>query len=69
MTLTEHLTELYWGLNEYSIDDQRRMQAVIHEISQIIRGWAPDEGLARITHLAITGVADRLLEQAMESKS
>jgi hypothetical protein len=45
------------------------MQAVIHEISQIIRGWAPDEGLARITHLAITGVADRLLEQAMEPKS
>lgn len=69
MTLLDGLTELYWNLGEYSIDDRRRMKAVVHEISQIIRSWAPDEDKARITHLAITGVADRLLQETMDPES
>ena len=69
MTLLDGLTELYWNLGEYSIDDRRRMKAVVYELSQIIRSWAPDEGQARITHLAITGVADRLLQETMDPES
>ncbi len=66
MTLLNELTELYWGLGEYSIDDKRRMKAVIYEISQRIRTWAPDEGQARICFLAINEVADRLIREANE---
>jgi hypothetical protein len=62
-SLLANLTELYWSLGEYSIDDRRRMKAVIHEISQIIRTWAPDPGQARICYLAINEVADRLVRE------
>jgi len=63
MTLLDELTELYWSLGEYSIDDRRRMRAVVHEISDRIRAWAPDEGQARICFLAINEVADRLIRE------
>jgi hypothetical protein len=66
MTLLNELTELYWGLGEYSIDDKRRMKAVIYEISQRIRTWAPDPGQARICHLSINEVADRLIREVEE---
>jgi hypothetical protein len=68
MNLLDQLTELYWGLGEYSIDDRRRMKAVVHELSQTIRSWAPDEGQARICFLAINEVADRLLRETEEAK-
>jgi hypothetical protein len=35
----------------------------VHEISQRIRTWAPDEGQARICFLAINEVADRLIRE------
>jgi hypothetical protein len=63
MTLLTELTELYWALGEYGIDDPRRMKAVIHEMSQRIRTWAPDPGQAKICHLAINEVADRLIRE------
>jgi hypothetical protein len=68
MTLLNELTELYWSLGEYSIDDRRRMKAVVHEISQRIRTWAPDEGQARICFLAINEVADRLIRETTDDK-
>lgn len=61
--LLDNLTELYWDLGEYAIDDRRRMKAVVMEVSQIIRTWAPDEGQARICYLAINEVADRLIRE------
>ena len=64
--LIDSLSELYWSLGEYSIDDKRRMKAVVHELSQTIRSWAPDEGQARICYLAINEVADRLLREVAE---
>jgi hypothetical protein len=64
--LLDSLSELYWSLGEYSIDDRRRMKAVIHELSQTIRSWAPDEGQARICYLAINEVADRLVREINE---
>ena len=67
MTLIKELTELYWALGEYSIDDERRMKAVVREIAQVIRTWAPEEPRARICHLAINGVADRLLTECNDS--
>lgn len=66
MNLLDSLSELYWSLGEYSIDDRRRMKAVIRELSQTIRTWAPDEGQARICYLAINEVADRLIREIDE---
>jgi hypothetical protein len=60
MNLLDQLTELYWSLGEYSIDDRRRMKTVVKEIAKTVRTWAPDKGQARICHLAINEVADRL---------
>jgi hypothetical protein len=60
MKLLDELTELYWSLGEYSIDDKRRMKTVIKEIAKRVRTWAPDPGQARICYLAINEVADRL---------
>jgi hypothetical protein len=67
MTLIKRLTELYWALGEYSIDDERRMKAVVREIAQEIRAWAPPESRLRICHLAINGVADRLLTECTDN--
>lgn len=55
MTLLNELTELHRELGEDSIDDRQRMKAVVHEISQLIRTWAPNKGQARICHLVING--------------
>lgn len=68
MSLLDNLSELYWSLGEYSIDDRRRMEAVIRELSQEIRTWAPDEGQARICYLAINEVADRLIRECEKSE-
>lgn len=66
MKLIDNLTELYWSLGEYSIDDKRRMKAVMLELAQTIRTWAPDKGQAKICHLAINEVADRLVRETQE---
>ena len=68
MTLITELTELYWALGEYSIDDERRMKAVVREIAQVIRTWAPEESRLRICHLAINEVADRLLKECNDTQ-
>ena len=71
MKLIDNLTELYWSLGEYSIDDRRRMKAVVFEISQRIRSWAPDDAAEAwvIGHLAINEVADRLVRETQEVDS
>ena len=66
MNLLVQLTELYWSLGEYSIDDRRRMKAVVYELANTIRSWAPDPGQARICYLAINEVADRLIREVEE---
>jgi hypothetical protein len=63
MTLSESLSEVYWTMSEYSIEDPRRMGMVLYELAQIIRTWAPDESQARICYLAINEVADRLIRE------
>lgn len=65
-SLLDSLSELYWSLGEYSIDDRRRMKAVVLQLSKTIRSWAPDEGQARICYLAINEVADRLIREINE---
>jgi len=69
MNLIDSLTELYWSLGEYSIDDKRRMKAVMLELAQTIRSWAPDEGQARICFLAINEVADRIVRETNPCES
>lgn len=63
MNLLETLLELYWSLGEYSIDDKRRMKEVVREIAHTIRTWAPPEEQARICHMAINEIADRLMRE------
>jgi hypothetical protein len=69
MTMLDDLMTLYWSLGEYSIDDRRRMKAVVYEISQRVRTWAPDPGQAKICHLAINEVADRLIRECEQDES
>ena len=69
MKLIDNLIELYWSLGEYSIDDKRRMKAVMLELASEIRTWAPDPGQARICHLAINEVADRIVRETQEVDS
>jgi len=54
------LIELNQSLGAYEIDDERRMRAVVHEISRVIRSWAPPEERARIAYLTAHEIADRL---------
>lgn len=63
MNLTQSCLKVYWELGEYSIDDTRRMQAVLKELAGIIRTWAPTQEQARICHMAINEVADRLIRE------
>jgi hypothetical protein len=43
------------------------MKAVVREIAQVIRTWAPPESRRRICHLAINEVADRLLTECNDT--
>jgi hypothetical protein len=67
--MLDDLMTLYWSLGEYSIDDRRRMKTVVYEISQRVRTWAPDPGQAKICHLAINEVADRLIRECEQDES
>lgn len=62
MNLLETLLKLYWPLGS-SIDDKRRMKEVVREIASTIRTWAPPKEQARICHLAINEIADRLMRE------
>ena len=55
----------YWDPKHSSavLRSRSRMQGVIQLLSNEVRSWAPDEGQARICHLAINEVADRLLHE------
>ena len=66
MNLLQNCLSVQNALGEYGIDDKRRMKAVIRELANTIRTWAPDPGQARICHLAINEVADRLIREAQE---
>jgi hypothetical protein len=61
MNLLDNCLTVQNALGEYGIDDRRRMKEVIREIANTIRTWAPDPGQARMIHLAINDVADRLI--------
>lgn len=67
MKLTDELMSAFWADAELTVDDQRRMKAVMVRLSDKIRTWAPDEGQARICYLAINEVADRLVRETEEA--
>ena len=54
----------YWHDREALIDGHSRIAAVIKVIADEVRTWAPDPGQARICHLAINEVADRLIRDS-----
>lgn len=51
----------YWTDRQALIDARSRMRAVVEVLADEVRQWAPDPGQAKICHLAINEVADRLL--------
>jgi hypothetical protein len=56
----------YWD-NKHSnavLRSRARMQGVIQLLANEVRTWAPDKGQAKICHLAINEVADRLLRDS-----
>jgi hypothetical protein len=58
--LLDSATELYWSFGEYGIDDRRRMKAVLYQLADEIRTWAPQESQARICYLMTNEIADRI---------
>ena len=68
MNLTEELLGLYWSEGDLTIDADARIRKVVFRISEKIRTWAPSKGQAKICHLAINEVADRLLRE-METEN
>lgn len=58
--LLDKSTELYWSFGEYGIDDRRRMKAVLYQLADEIRTWAPPESQARICFLMTNEIADRI---------
>ena len=62
--LCTRLMKAYWRDRQALIDGHARMAAVMQELAEVIRTWAPDEGQARICHLAINEVADRLVRES-----
>jgi hypothetical protein len=61
MTQIEALHQLFLSSQEYDIDDTTPTKAVVRQIACMIRTWAPPKEQARICHLAINEVADRLI--------
>ncbi len=59
--LTGRCLAAYWLDRNALIDDASRIQAVAKVIAAEIRAWAPPKEQAKICHLAINEVADRLL--------
>jgi len=59
--LTGRCLAAYWMDRNALIDDASRIQAVAQVMAEEIRKWAPTKEQARICHLAINEVADRLL--------
>jgi hypothetical protein len=41
-----------------------RMRGVVELLATELRSWAPEKGQAKICHLAINEVADRLLHES-----
>lgn len=63
--LTRCLSE-YWDDKHTtsSLRSRSRMRGVIQLLAHEVRTWAPDKGQAKICHLAINEVADRLVHEA-----
>lgn len=65
-TLVDRCVQAYWTekLATRGIHSRDRMAKVFEMLADEIKGWAPPEEQARICHLAITEVADRLKREA-----
>lgn len=66
--LIDRAIEAYWhiGLDIRGIHSRQRMQKVFELIAKEIQEWAPAEDHARICHLAIMEVAQRLQQEGLE---
>ena len=63
--LITRLLDAFWCLenNSLTMTSDQRMVPVVRLLAEEIRSWAPDKGQAKICHLAITEVADRLIRE------
>lgn len=64
--LIEQCIEAYWSQDHglYGLHSAVRMKRAFEVIAAEIRTWAPDPVNAKLCHLAVNDVADRLLEHA-----
>ncbi|NBS71564.1 hypothetical protein EBT31_22030 [bacterium] len=62
------MLDAYWCLknNHLTMTSKVRLIPVVEMLAEEIRSWAPDPGQARICHLAINEVADRLLREVAD---
>lgn len=58
--------DAYWeqGLSINGIHSTLRMKAVFELLAKEIRTWAPDPKTAKICHLAVNEIANRLVEES-----
>jgi hypothetical protein len=63
--LTRCLAE-YWDPKHSMavLRSRSRMRGVVELLATELRSWAPEKGQAKICHLAINEVADRLLHES-----
>lgn len=66
MDLVTRLLDAYWcgGNVHMTIASRDRIRPMLRVLADEIRNWAPDKGQAKICHLAINEVADRLVRIA-----
>lgn len=64
--LIERCIDAYWApeLGVQGLHSTERMSRVFKLVAQEIKEWAPDKSQAKICHLAVNEVADKLLEHA-----
>lgn len=63
----KQLTDIYWQSSDATINDPGRMKAVVLQISELFKTWAPSKGQAPICHMAITEAAEMLARWAQEA--
>lgn len=58
--------DAYWHekLSIRGISSRKRMSAVFRILADEIKLWAPNKEQAKICHLAVNEIADRLIEMA-----
>lgn len=69
--LLRRCVDAYWAkeLGTQGLHSSIRMGFAVEIIAAEIRQWAPDKSQAKICHLAINEIADRLIQEVNNAKA